>query len=135
MVLDFFPAETAALFWYNEIDKYDESRPQWQDGCGHFTQLVWKASQEVGIGVDSGNGFLVVVCNFYPKGNVYGQFEENVSKDKGQTSFPIDAWIILSNYLSISYKIFANTPFLYVLYNNFEGNFPFGTLKFRWLRY
>ena len=88
-MVSFYSVEDGVLFWYNEIDDYDGSRPQWQDGCGHFTQLVWKDSEEVGIGVDTGNGHLAITCNFLPKGNVYGQFADNVSKDDNQKSFPI----------------------------------------------
>ncbi|XP_063725137.1 Golgi-associated plant pathogenesis-related protein 1-like [Symsagittifera roscoffensis] len=76
-----FDASHGVTFWYNEVDNYDPHSPGWQEGCGHFTQLVWKSSQEVGIGVAMDNDVTCLVANFYPKGNVYGGFEENVEKD------------------------------------------------------
>ncbi len=48
-------------------------------GIGHFTQVVWKGSQEVGFGKAHGkDGRVFVVGNYHPAGNVMGQFEENV---------------------------------------------------------
>lgn len=55
---------------------------------GHFTQLVWKATQQVGCartecngGQEGGEGDApgwYVVCEYAPRGNVIGQFVENV---------------------------------------------------------
>jgi pathogenesis-related protein 1 len=43
--------------------------------CGHFTQVVWKATQYVGCGrasaANGGAGFFI--CNYYPSGNWAGQ--------------------------------------------------------------
>lgn len=48
-------------------------------GTGHFTQVVWKGSKEVGFGKAHGkDGRVVVVGNYHPPGNVMGHFEENV---------------------------------------------------------
>uniref|UniRef100_H2YZD8 SCP domain-containing protein n=1 Tax=Ciona savignyi TaxID=51511 RepID=H2YZD8_CIOSA len=50
---------------------------------GHFTQVVWKNSTEIGIGVATdGKGTLFAVANYAPAGNFRGQFEENVPKPK-----------------------------------------------------
>ena len=43
---------------------------------GHFSQLVWKDSKEVGFGYAGG----IVVANYYPTGNVMGCWEDNVSR-------------------------------------------------------
>lgn len=44
-----------------------------------MTQLLWKSSKQLGIGVaKNDNGKYVVVCNYNPQGNVYGQFRENL---------------------------------------------------------
>lgn len=44
-----------------------------------MTQLLWKSSEQLGIGVAKNDkGRYVVVCNYNPQGNVYGQFHENL---------------------------------------------------------
>lgn len=50
---------------------------------GHFTQVVWKSSIEIGVGIstypDQRYQTRTVVCiNYRPRGNVQGQFPENV---------------------------------------------------------
>merc|ERR1712172_191387 len=45
---------------------------------GHFTQVVWKGSTEVGVGVAQEGSTVVVVANYSPPGNVRGQYAENV---------------------------------------------------------
>jgi len=49
-------------------------------GTGHFTQLVWKGSKQLGVGIAFANGgkTAVVVANYYPPGNYLGQFPQNV---------------------------------------------------------
>ncbi|XP_066569301.1 GLI pathogenesis-related 2 isoform X2 [Amia ocellicauda] len=56
--------------WYKESEKYDFSRSGRQDKTGHFTQLVWRSSQEVGVGVASKGGTVIVVAQFEPAGNI-----------------------------------------------------------------
>ena len=49
------------------------------EGTGHFTQVVWKGSKEIGVGKSFGrDGRVFVVCNYLPAGNVIGRFQENV---------------------------------------------------------
>jgi len=76
--------EQAAQMWVNERDHYTLSEfdaPQasgcstgnWDD-CGHYTQLVWKATTSVGCGGQQcSNGATIIVCDYYPAGNVVGQ--------------------------------------------------------------
>jgi hypothetical protein len=43
---------------------------------GHYTQIVWKSTTEVGCGIaPPGNalGFMVLVCQYNPPGNIFGQ--------------------------------------------------------------
>jgi hypothetical protein len=46
------------------------------DGCGHYTQVVWRASTQIGCGVTTcGSGFMMqteVICNYGPAGNFIG---------------------------------------------------------------
>jgi pathogenesis-related protein 1 len=41
--------------------------------CGHYTQLVWRGTTEVGCGVATCPGKEVWVCNYKPPGNYLGQ--------------------------------------------------------------
>lgn len=45
---------------------------KWQD-VGHYTQLIWPATQEVGCALARGGGKDVLVCRYFPAGNFMGQ--------------------------------------------------------------
>ena len=64
--------------WYNETKLYNFQNPGFQSGTGHFTQVVWKATTTIGVGVASSGGKNIVVVNYSPIGNVQGQYEKNV---------------------------------------------------------
>ncbi|CAF3630373.1 unnamed protein product [Rotaria sp. Silwood1] len=72
--------EIATKSWYDEIEDYDFDNPGYSSGTGHFTQVIWKQSTKLGVGVGfSNNGRqVVVVCQYGPEGNMEGEFEENV---------------------------------------------------------
>jgi hypothetical protein len=58
----------------------EEANYQW-DGqfsyaTGHFTQISWKASTQLGCGYAPSCS--LYVCHYDPPGNVIGQFNENV---------------------------------------------------------
>ena len=66
-------AQEAVDDWYTEIKNYTGPGT-----AGHFTQVVWKASREIGVGVAQGKeGKVVVVANYSPAGN-NGLHVENV---------------------------------------------------------
>jgi len=72
------PAKTGAeatASWYSEIKKYNFATSR-GPGTGHFTQVVWKASQEMGA-ARSKDG-LYIVANYSPPGNFNGQNAKNV---------------------------------------------------------
>jgi len=78
------PAQ-ATQDWYDEMTNpgYDFNNPGWNanPGTGHFTQVVWKASTEFGIGKAVADDGCVYVCARYsPGGNMMGDFEANVKK-------------------------------------------------------
>ena len=39
---------------------------------GHYTQIVWPETREVGRAMASGQRFDVLVCRYWPSGNVIG---------------------------------------------------------------
>jgi len=69
--------------WAGERSQYDFSAAQFSEATGHFTQVVWKATTSVGCGRTNCNGKggttgWYVVCEYYPPGNVVGEFAQNV---------------------------------------------------------
>jgi pathogenesis-related protein 1 len=61
--------------WGNEYAHYDYSANScaWGQMCGHFTQLVWKDTKEVGCGMARDSNREVWVCNYNPPGNIVGR--------------------------------------------------------------
>lgn len=72
--------EGAVKAWYDEIDQYDYNNQGFSELTGHFTQLIWKDTTEVGCAVkycgETWGDY--VVCSYNPAGNVIGEFNENV---------------------------------------------------------
>ncbi|MEE6504712.1 hypothetical protein FKM82_005308 [Ascaphus truei] len=67
--------------WYNEIKDYNFSKPGFSGTTGHFTQVVWKDSTQLGVGLATdGKGVFYVVGQYNPHGNITnaGYFEKNV---------------------------------------------------------
>ena len=49
------------------------SAPQPDNSCGHFTQVVWRATELVGCGAAKAvDGSFYLVCNYWPGGNILG---------------------------------------------------------------
>jgi len=73
-------AQGAVDSWYSEIKDYKFGKEPSRGGpvTGHFTQVVWKGSTEVGVGVAQEGSKVVVVANYSPPGNFGGQYVENV---------------------------------------------------------
>lgn len=75
--------QRAVDMWYEEIKDYSFGNPGFSSGTGHFTQVVWVGSQEMGVAkASNANGTQFVVARYSPAGNVLGRFPENV-KPKG----------------------------------------------------
>ncbi|KAF6730593.1 Golgi-associated plant pathogenesis-related protein 1 [Oryzias melastigma] len=66
--------------WYSEIKDYNFAKPGFQSGTGHFTQVVWKNSTELGVGMATDGKSVFVVGQYHPAGNFTnkGEFEGNV---------------------------------------------------------
>lgn len=71
--------EMATTDWYNEI-KMHNFKKEFQHDTGHFTQVIWKDTKEVGFGVANKGNTYYVVANYYPPGNIKGNFANNVLK-------------------------------------------------------
>jgi uncharacterized protein YkwD len=75
-----FSPTSAVVVWYEEIDEHNFSAPELGDQAGHFTQVVWRRSKQLGCGMASCRGNHFWVCRYSPPGNVGGQFARNVPK-------------------------------------------------------
>jgi uncharacterized protein YkwD len=59
--------------WAAESWNYDYSSNRCRGVCGHYTQIVWSSTQEMGCAVARGGGRDVWVCNYDPPGNWVGK--------------------------------------------------------------
>lgn len=77
------PAEYVVPSWYSEIRWYDFRAPVPEERTGHFTQVVWAATEEIGCATCClPNGRFMVVCHYSPPGNFIGKFDANVRPPK-----------------------------------------------------
>lgn len=69
-----YTPEEAVDAWGSEVEFYDHATGQCKGGaCGHYTQLVWHNTTEVGCGRASCGNDEVWVCNYLPAGNFIGE--------------------------------------------------------------
>jgi uncharacterized protein YkwD len=59
--------------WAGEARDYDYGSNTCRAVCGHYTQIVWKDTKELGCGVARGGGREVWVCEYDPPGNWEGK--------------------------------------------------------------
>lgn len=89
--------------WGDEREEYNFGRGRFSKGTGHFTQLVWKATTDVGCGgrwCGEGKGWYLV-CEYWPAGNVVdgdggrfveGEVEERVEGGGGRVRGDWGGW-------------------------------------------
>lgn len=74
------------MFRYEEACRHNFAIHAFQNTSGHFSQLVWKATEEIGVGRAFGKKWGMncsfIVARYRPKGNVdeKAAFKENVEK-------------------------------------------------------
>jgi uncharacterized protein YkwD len=59
--------------WASESRNYDFRSNRCNGTCGHYTQIVWRDTKEVGCGVARSRNREVWVCEYNPPGNWAGQ--------------------------------------------------------------
>lgn len=72
---DSFSPEEVVDSWGSEIEDYNYKTNKCKPGkvCGHYTQMVWKNTTEVGCAKVKCDGYELVVCQYNPPGNWVGQ--------------------------------------------------------------
>ncbi|KAF8543940.1 CAP domain-containing protein, partial [Trichophaea hybrida] len=70
--------------WGDERDLYSFNGGGYSKATGHFTQMVWKNTWNLGCGAAYCDGILgygaqwFLVCRYWEPGNVMGEFSQNV---------------------------------------------------------
>ncbi|KAI0169996.1 PR-1-like protein [Hypoxylon sp. FL1284] len=76
--------------WASEVAAYDYDDPGFAEDTGHFTQLVWHDTTDVGCGAKlcPGNGGWYLACEYWPRGNVEGAYADQVGRPEGAGAVP-----------------------------------------------
>lgn len=85
------------VYRYDEVCGYEFESPGSKSGTGHFTQLVWKGSSELGIGKYTGTKTIqgnewtctYIVARYKPAGNINDPvyFSDNVAEGSFSSSY------------------------------------------------
>ncbi len=72
-----YRSDTDAIIkgWYSEVSLYNGD---WSPQTGHFSQMVWKNTKEIGCAAAECPQGRFLVCRYLPAGNYIGEFSENV---------------------------------------------------------
>lgn len=71
-----YTAQHIVEYWLKRSNFDSHTRPK---TTNHFTQIVWKASKKIGVGVArAANGAVYVAAFYFPRGNVVNYLDENV---------------------------------------------------------
>ncbi|KAG9454578.1 hypothetical protein H6P81_007482 [Aristolochia fimbriata] len=71
-----YAAADSVKDWVGEKQYYDYNTNTCAPGqvCGHYTQVVWRSSVQLGCArVKCNSGAIFITCNYYPRGNYIGQ--------------------------------------------------------------
>lgn len=68
--------------FYEEKTNYDFEKGEYESRAVRFTQMIWKGTTEVGFGIArTPNGKYFGVANYFPSGNLLGEFKTNIQRD------------------------------------------------------
>lgn len=76
--------EYLGFLWYDEERQYNFQTGSFSDATGHFTQLVWLATSQIGCAYVqaqntlSNNGYYYLSCEYNSPGNYAGEFQQEV---------------------------------------------------------
>jgi uncharacterized protein YkwD len=70
--------QAVADMWYDEVKLYKFPNGGFSMQTGHFTQVVWRQTTQIGCGVATCNGMDIYVCEYDPAGNVDTMYRQNV---------------------------------------------------------
>lgn len=59
--------------WASEASDYNRSANTCSNMCGHYTQIVWRNTKQVGCAIARAGSQEVWVCDYDPPGNVVGK--------------------------------------------------------------
>ncbi|KAI1705082.1 cysteine-rich secretory protein family domain-containing protein [Ditylenchus destructor] len=75
-----YALQNAADLWWNELAEhgfYSEdqvfTQADFDATIGHWSQMAWETTREIGCGVTQCETTTIVVCNYYPPGNYFNQ--------------------------------------------------------------
>jgi cysteine-rich secretory family protein len=85
---DAYSPQDAVAKWYGENAAYNFATPGFSTQTGHFTQVVWRNSTQLGCAKASCKGFDYWVRRYSPAGNVADQFPQNVPRPTCLASVP-----------------------------------------------
>eukprot|EP00927_Polykrikos_kofoidii_P056932 TRINITY_DN5102_c0_g1_i2.p1 TRINITY_DN5102_c0_g1~~TRINITY_DN5102_c0_g1_i2.p1 ORF type:complete len:337 (-),score=37.13 TRINITY_DN5102_c0_g1_i2:101-1111(-) len=82
------PPQVAIQNWYDEVNttgySFGSNNPI--SGTGHFTQVVWAGTREVGMAASADGTYHV--ANYFPAGNMMGDFARNVFPPNSKMTAP-----------------------------------------------
>ncbi|KAI6291374.1 hypothetical protein MCOR34_010193 [Pyricularia oryzae] len=88
LALGYADAAAGVVAWGDERRGYDFGSGEFDDRTGHFTQMVWRDTSDVGCGRklcgggDDGGARWFLVCQYWPRGNIVGSFTEMVQRPR-----------------------------------------------------
>lgn len=72
------PPSAVVAMWYDEVKGYSFKQPGFSMQTGHFTQVVWRSTSQVGCAMAQCKGNDIWVCEYDGPGNWEGQYREQV---------------------------------------------------------